>query len=492
MIKIWEEILHTAIIGTEKKQVNTAVLPEEFISMVGQLKLRGDKESQFLALTSLVRGYRKGSFQVSKASVPNLPPCPAEHKSYINSQTLASLQAVLGEENNSLLFWWLLFCTKNNLVVNPEYIPTLMKIAEINTELRDMILACCGKRGEWLATFNSKWNFSKQESISDQFDRGRPEERKKAFTLWRLIAADEAREALIKTWKEEQAATKADFLALLENNLNTADESFLKDVLKEKSQKVKDVALKLLKQLPTSFVVKEIWDFVSPLVTIKKESSMLGLVSKESIHINLSFEIPLQFRSYGISHIDANKLYSEKEFTMSQMMGMIPLFFWEHHFQMKAAQILDLFHKKTNTEKFISSFASAANTFKNVEWALILYTKYKKLCLDVVDQFERPLQEEVALEVWGNQTLDFYTLLPGKEKEWSEQFVLSLLLKTSQDPYRYGRNFYKNIVHHIPVSILSKLDALEQPDFTKKDYHDSIISDLKKMLSIKHLINQSF
>ncbi|MBA3680345.1 MAG: hypothetical protein H0W73_04020 [Bacteroidetes bacterium] len=492
MIKPWEEIINTSIIGTDKKQINTQVLHPSLNSLLEEVKKgTDDKEEQFLRQASIIYNYRRAGFNISCNAVPLIEPCAEEILKYCSSQAEASLQTTLGDENLSLLYFWLLQCSKNNKITPPHFIPTLLEFAEKNKDLRILISTCLGERGKWITAFNPNWKFGATLSYKEVFDHGKADERKNALIQWRKDSPAEARETLASVWKEEQAATKADLLSTLEINLNEDDEAFLTEALKEKSQKVKDIALKLLKQMPDSFIVKEIWEFTKPLVSIKKSGALLGLINKEVLNINLAFEIPEKFKSYGISHIDASKNFTEKEFTLDQLIGVIPPTLWEKHLNLNAYQILELFNKKEETKKFIPSLAMSANTFKNPEWGIILYKEYKQVCYSVIEFFSQELKEDIALALL-QESKNIYAFLPKKETEWSQKFVMALLQKTSQEPYAFSKNYYKNIIHHFPVSILEKIDQIQVNDPLKKSYWDTISEEIKKMLSIKKQIVQSF
>lgn len=492
MMKVWEEIINTAIIGTDKKSLNKSLIPTDLLSELEKAEqLSTEKEIQFLNSAAIICNYKRAGFVSTSSEMSSIEECADEDKSYCSSHATGALQAVINEDNNALLIYWLNKCIDKNNIVTPEYIPLLFQKAERDITLKELVITCCGVRGKWIVQFNAVWLFQEEKSLQTIFDHGRLEERKVALKEWRTSSPVEAREALEKSWAQEQAATKAELLGVLEVNLAPNDEGFLKECWKEKSQKVKEVALKLLKQLPDSFIIKEIWEFVQPLVSYKKSASMLGLLNKETVTLNLSFEIPEHFKSYGISYIDANKIYSEKEFTLDQLIGIIPLNYWEEHFNMKADDILAIFNKKEETEKFISSLARAANTFKNTEWAKILYKKYNKLCMEAIHSFERELQEEIVLADLQNFK-DIYSILSDKKSEWSIQFSTRLIAKTAQEPYTYTKAFYKNIIHHFPVSLIEKLDQVTVTDTQKMNYWENIKEEIKKMLAIKLQINQSF
>lgn len=148
MIKPWEELIHTASIGTDKRQVDKSVMPLELVQEMEQLEaLTPDKEEQFLHLSAIISNYRKGAYLPSSVSVTPIEEAPQEEKNYCTPSAIAALRAVLDDENSSLLFYWLNTCVENALIVSPEYIPVLFEKLEKDEALSDLnIIATANNR----------------------------------------------------------------------------------------------------------------------------------------------------------------------------------------------------------------------------------------------------------------------------------------------------------------------------------------------------------
>jgi lipid II:glycine glycyltransferase (peptidoglycan interpeptide bridge formation enzyme) len=72
-MRAWEEIIHTGIIGTDKKAVNTQIFSEELLPLFEKLEKEAeDKEDFFLSLSSVIYNYRRGSFLPQKETVTEL------------------------------------------------------------------------------------------------------------------------------------------------------------------------------------------------------------------------------------------------------------------------------------------------------------------------------------------------------------------------------------------------------------------------------------
>ena len=75
----------------------------------------------------------------------------------------------------------------------------------------------------------------------------------------RKTAATTAREALQQTWPQENAAAKETLLEEMLVNAGDEDVAWLESLLNEKSAKVKEAALQVLKTIPSSTIVQSYW-----------------------------------------------------------------------------------------------------------------------------------------------------------------------------------------------------------------------------------------
>lgn len=492
-MKVWEEIINTAIIGTDKKTINAASLDIELQTILEQLETKDeDKERVFLNVCAMISNYRKAAFIPASIVVDDIQLCASESFEYCSASAVAALQAILDDDNKSLLNYFLKKCQSLNLIIPPYFLNQLFEKAEKEEQLRTSVVSCFGERGKWMAKFNNDWEFDKTAlNNQDIFDHGALEDRKKVLKAWRVISPSEARVAIEKVWSQEQAAVKLEFLKILEDQLEIEDEPFLKLCLKEKSQKVKDLALYLLKKLPASFIVEEVWNFVKPLVQIEKSSSFLGLINKESLEIKLNFDIPEHFKSYGISHIDADKEFTEKEFTMHQLIEIIPVWYWEEHFKLSPLEMLTLFNKSDQTKKYINALALSCNSYQSLAWALVLYKNFNSLCLSAVKDFDMKTKQEIVLSE-KEYLQDIYLILNDEYAEWDLNFALNLIHKTAQEPYIFTKQYYRNLIHHFPVEIMEELNQINHEDINKQSYWVNLREEIKRMLTIKLQIIQSF
>jgi hypothetical protein len=240
-------------------------------------------------------------------------------------------------------------CNAKEQIVTPELIPALFEIAVNQKSLRPLITACCGKRGEWLSSFNREWNFYVHESDEAIWQNGTAEQRKRLLQQLRETDPAKGRDWLQQTWSAENANTKAELLKQLENNISPDDTAWLETVLEEKSQKVKEVALRLLKRIPASSVVNSYWNILHNSVVLKKEKALLGTINKTSLQIQLTGLDEAIFKT-GIEKLSNTKSFTDEEFVVYQLIEATPPQNWEASFNSTPEQIILYFQKEKSTQ----------------------------------------------------------------------------------------------------------------------------------------------
>lgn len=491
MIKAWEEVIHTAIIGTDKKQVSAQALPEEIAAIAERIaQAESEHENQFLATAAVIYNYRRAGSLPAEPEAQPIEACAPETKPYASESAQGALRLVISDFNQSLLYFWLKLCSENGMLAYPEFVPDLFHIAANHVTLRELIIDCTGERGQWMRPFNSSWDFKPAQSYQQLFEYGTTQERILALTEWRKADPAEALEMVRQCWKSENANLRAEMVAALQTGLNSEDNAFLASILTDRSQKVKEAALNLLKQLPDSEIVKAAMDFVDPLISLKKSGSLLGLRSKETLEINLDFELPDTLKSYGISDLNATQNFSEKEYTLDELIALIPPDFWEKKFEMNAAQVLELFSKEKQTKKYISAFAISADAFRNAAWAEILFRDYDRVCYRAAEQFPLDLQETLMLQTLA-QSRNLFTMNDGG-REWTLDFAMKVLEITSKEPYSFDKSYYRPIIHQFPVSVIEKIGKITVEEGYRQSHWKGISEEIIKLLTIKNQIIQSF
>jgi hypothetical protein len=159
MIKMWNDLVRTALIGTDKATpsvetlqqlekwgINTADIPDALLTGAGTYAV-----------------LRKSSFTPTTHQNPLPSRAKQEEQPYCSGQAARYLIEIIRTENNDLLleFFWHLH--KKNKRLPPESLPILLHKCRGNEMLWEMISPFVGERGWWLAQQNSAWSHLTQK-----------------------------------------------------------------------------------------------------------------------------------------------------------------------------------------------------------------------------------------------------------------------------------------------------------------------------------------
>ncbi|MCS3797722.1 DUF5691 domain-containing protein [Niastella sp. OAS944] len=481
-MQTWEHIIHTALLGTDKRPPGTNELPEalsEAAALIQQSTT--DKEEQFLQMAALLFNYRQcGTMPVKKENV-TIEKAGAEEKQYCSRLAMQTLKDILDSESNSLLQFWLQHCSDKERIVAPEFVPLLMNIGIQHKKLQNLVVACCGKRGEWLSRFNPEWNFSTATTDEELWLTGSPEQRKMVLEQIRKTAPDTAREWLIKTWPQEDAGTKIELMLLLGINIGAADIEFLESLGKEKSKKVKEIALWLLKQIPTSSVVMQYQQLLQQSVTVG--------------HKGVEIQMPALDESIlktGIDKLSNSKDYTDDEFVAMQLMQAVPPGFWETHLQSTPDVIIKTWQKDEAGKKLLPAIVQAVVAFKDQRWATAFMQNSHVFYIDIIPLLPVKEQETHSIKFISQFAENIIEHAIKREDTWSIDLTRAIFIHTARSVYQYNRSFYSRYIHCIPVGIISELPKCAPGEDHLRATWNNTSEYITTLLNLKKQTIQSF
>src|SRR6185503_2060582 len=111
MTSSWNNILHTALLGTDKQSLRPEELGEDLSPIAEQIDTSTqDKEEKFLQIAALAFNYRQAGLIPQRNESAQLSKPAPEERSYCSPQAMQTLNDVLAEENTSLIALWLQLC----------------------------------------------------------------------------------------------------------------------------------------------------------------------------------------------------------------------------------------------------------------------------------------------------------------------------------------------------------------------------------------------
>jgi hypothetical protein len=458
-MEIWDQIINTAMLGTDKRTLGASTLPPDLADAAVLIQNNTtDKEEQFLQVASLAFNYRQCGVQPLQKEGVTIAKAEMEEKQYCSLLGMQTLNDILDAESNSLLQFWLQQCKSKERIINPELIPLLLHIGTQQKKLQNLIVACCGKRGEWLTRFNLEWNFSTATTDEELWQTGSSEQRKMVLEHIRQFDPAMARNWVMQTWPQEDASTKIEFLLILGNNIGSADIEFLESLSKEKSKKLKEIALWLLKQIPDSPIVQQYQRVLQQAVTLKTKKSALGMVSHKELAVQLPADVDENIFKTGIDKLSNKKEYTDDEFIVLQLMQSVPPSFWETHLQTAPDAIIRSWQKDDTGKKLIPALVQAVVVYKDQRWATAFMQNSQVFYIDIIPLLPVTEQDFYSLKFIDQFADNIIEHAIKREDAWSVGLAMAIFKHTAKSVYQYNRSFYSRYIHCIPVDIVTELE----------------------------------
>jgi hypothetical protein len=269
-------LVATALLGTQRREVDTAVLPDSVRQLADQAG--GDPARVLLTAAALLAGYRKAG-RLPLREVTPLPVAAQDDRELVPPRARRRLAALLTGDRIYLLGEWLTAVAQRNLRVPPEALPDLAEAARGRTDLRKTVAAAAGPRGAWLAALRPEWAFLADSTAAgpDVWQFGTTGQRHTWLVALRATEPDRAREALAEVWRSEPGPVRVRFLAILRTGLSTSDEEFLESALDDRAQDVRALAAELLTALPGSALSQRMADRLRPLISHQRRTLVVRL-----------------------------------------------------------------------------------------------------------------------------------------------------------------------------------------------------------------------
>lgn len=493
-MEFWNNIIHTAMIGTDRKAIESNDVMDALQAPASLVLSNAsiDKEEQFLQLASLAFNFRQSGFVPEKNERVSIASAATEEKGYASPASMQVLKDILLEECYPLLEYWMKRCEQQQQLVYPEFIPQLFDIAAKQKKLQPFILACTGKRGEWLCTFNSEWKFTASASAEEQWLTGTTEQRKFVLKELRSSNPQEALEWLQKSWPQEDAQSKVIWLEILETNISEREIDFLESLQTEKSKKVKDAAIDLLKSIPSSAIVQSYSRILKQSVSVKKEKALLGMLTKTILQFSLPDVIEESIFKSGVEKLSSSKEISDDEHIIYQLIQFVPMSFWENQLLLVPKEIIEIFQKDAVGKKMLPAFVHAIKRFNDRNWAEAMVAYCDTTYIDLIPLLEETQQRLYSEKFFADYPDQIIQYAAGFHQEWSVDFTTKVLQHAGKNPYQYTKDFFSRVIHLIPSGVQTVVQGIIGTTDYTANYWSSTKDTLTKLIHLKALTNQSF
>ncbi|MEO1429363.1 MAG: DUF5691 domain-containing protein [Cyanobacteria bacterium J06633_8] len=367
-MKIWQDLVKTAVVGTQRLELKIPTQDNQLGEVLNHLDTK-DKEGCLLSAAGTIYFYQKAGKSTAIDSQKTIETCDLDDLPYCSHTSEQHLGIMLSGEYSAILPEWLKLLADSKKVVSPKYLPELLSLGNRENHLRKYILPVLGKRGIWLAGQNPEWNYVSSEDTDKIWKNGSLEARKSLLHELRQSEAEIGRLQLQSIWTKERAQERASLLEVLEIGLSVDDEIFLEDALEDRSKLVRDVAARLLAQIPESKLVNRMIERVRPLLSL----------DRNEIKVILPKKCSLEMTQDGIDESKYIPSLGEKASLLLQMLSCVPPSIWSNDWQMTPDELIKIIENSKWEKVFLEAWTTAAIRSKDTVWAEALLKVSRKL-----------------------------------------------------------------------------------------------------------------
>ncbi|MEM7715648.1 MAG: DUF5691 domain-containing protein, partial [Cyanobacteria bacterium P01_A01_bin.68] len=367
-MKIWQDLVKTAVIGTQRQKLKIVSQDNQLGDVLNFLDTN-DKEGCLLSAAGTIYLYKKAGQSTAMDGKKSLDTCDLDDLPYCSQVSGQHLEMMLSGGHSRALPEWLKLLAETKKVVSPNYLPELLTLGKINNHLRKDILPILGKRGIWLAALNPDWNYVSGENTDKIWKNGSLEAKTNLLKELRQSEPKKGREQLKNIWSKERAQERSILLEALEVSINVDDEPFLEDALDDRSKLVRDVAARLLAQIPESKLVKRMIERVRPLLSL----------DSKGIEVELPKKCTVEMTQDGIDESKYIPSLGEKASLLLQMLACIPPSTWSNDWKRKPIELIKILEGSKWEKLFLEAWTTATVRSKDIVWAEALLTSSVRL-----------------------------------------------------------------------------------------------------------------
>jgi hypothetical protein len=313
--------------------------------------------------------YRAAGYAPNAAPEP-LTPAPGETKPECPPSVAALMESLLGARNGVLLAEALGRFNQSSYRLPHLLLP--MALTQTPSDCRPALALAVGERGRWLGQFNRHWAWV-GETLADESDAVPPDAEmiweegalgQRVEVLSRLRKTDPARvrEWVSAVWKREKVDARVAFLETIEVGLGAKDEGLLDIALGDKTERVREVAARLLTSLQTSALAGRMRARAETMLTLKNGA----------LDAKLPTAVDAEWERDGLTE-KVGQGTGQRTAWMTQVLERVPPSHWEAHFGMTPEALIAATTGSKWRVNIVETWTDAAGRFKEQAWAAPLW-----------------------------------------------------------------------------------------------------------------------
>ncbi|MBL8203877.1 MAG: hypothetical protein JNM09_06570 [Blastocatellia bacterium] len=430
---MWQDILKTAIVGTERNALTIPTRNDALGDVLSKLGANA-RESSLLSAAAAVALYERAGQLPAKDSQALPVPAEADDVPYCNERAAQHLSLMLSGEYQEVLPEWLAKLTQAQQLVPTETLPQLLDVGLRTTELRESIIRVIGKRGLWLARQKPEWKYAIGQIDEATWETDSHAARLALIKKLRMQDPAAATQRLRSSWQENSPKERTEFLEVLRTNLSPTDEEFLEFALDDRSTIVRQAAAGLLRHLPESGFVKRMVERVRPLVSFSRKPR-----NKFAVEVTLPAERTAEMLRDGITAKSPYTAVGDKAWWLTLMINAIPFTFWLEFSGLTREQLIQAVRKSEWEKMFLEAWLKSGFRSGDIELieAILQHSSLDITWTVLARGMSAPRLDELLIALLKNhQRTNFMEiggqLLIARQSEWSQE--LSMVILANWEP----------------------------------------------------------
>ncbi|MBF0226235.1 MAG: hypothetical protein HQK76_12340 [Desulfobacterales bacterium] len=360
-------IIKQAMIGT----ANPIDFDSPLKDIIFNLQIN-DREKEFLLLTGCIGIYQTSGYKPSAIEI-NVQASPEESMKPCSQVIIQIIDRIFRGEHIDLITELCDRMQKHNQIMPYHLLNTALNIK--NETIKKAIVKIIGKRGYWLSQFKDEWKWvsdyleeltdSLPSNIEDIFEtEAYHKKRLGLFKKIRKINPSDALKLIEKTWSNENAERRKDFIQMFNIDISEEDEPFLDKALFDRSISVREEASKALTKISNSRFLKEIINISDSFTECQASINLL---------INPPDKFKKEWENYGILQKTQEKI-GLRAWWLIQFISFIPPKHWNTRFEIDKQSLLKA--ALSNNEwgmGFIEGLSNACLLHNDKEWISVLW-----------------------------------------------------------------------------------------------------------------------
>ncbi|HVU11399.1 MAG TPA: DUF5691 domain-containing protein [Phototrophicaceae bacterium] len=502
---MWNELVTTALIGTERRAFTLDELPEALHELAAQLEGQ-DSERVLLTLAGTLALYRRAGQTPQIDPLPLPDPCPPDALPYCSPRAGQILNQILAISNYSQhLPVWIAAAYNAHQRITPEYLPRFLSSFEKNQHLPDHFYDVLGARGRWLAQQNPAWAYAVLPENDAEWELANIHAR--VHVLRQLRASDPAHaRALVESvWSSEKAETRAALLGAYEIDLNLDDEPLLETALDDRAEAVRKVAAWLLARLAGSAYQQRMIARAQLLIHVKRGQKLIG--SKLEIEITLPDAYDESMIRDGIpAEAPQGSNLPDRVYWLANLAARLPASYWLSD-DWSARELVEAVNTNHNWRGILlDCLVQMAEREDQHDFAdALLDTEIENAAMYSALRAASPAAREAyALEVLqpdmikDTEALKRLSMLGRVGHQWSTALTRAFLamarkeIKASAGVSTPAASYLPQYVMHIPLACIEDLRASESADEQKVPLWSRAVKQAIAMLEFRQKMLKEF